>query len=167
MQRVFPGWRTSTAVGIAISLVAYGSEITEVTTLAEENVPPSVKSAPATHRQQKVLTVAKVEAGEKLEDFCLDSKGRILALLGPNDQNTGIALPATPGISAGQKQKFESAVHVYDATGHLVAKWAIGFSGQAINTAPDGTILIGGDGHVARFSQGGNARASKGAIGVG
>ena len=153
MQRLFPGWRTSTAVGFAISLFAYCSDITEVTILAEENVPSSVKSAPATHRQQKVLTVAKVEAGEKLEDFCLDSKGRILALLGPNDQSpSGIALPAVPGISAGQQPKFESAVHVFDATGHLVAKWAVGFSGQAINTAPDGTVLIGGDGHVARFS---------------
>jgi hypothetical protein len=42
-------------------------------------------------------------------------------------------------------------VHVFDSEGKLVAKWPVGFNGQAINTAPDGNILVGGDGRVARF----------------
>jgi hypothetical protein len=119
---------------------------------ADEAVPASVKEASATHKQKKVLTVAKVEAGEKLEDFCLDSTGRILALLGPNNQGAGSSLSAIAESFSKQRSKFESAVHVYDGEGNLVAKWPVGFSGQAINTAPDGTIVVGGDGHVARFS---------------
>jgi len=53
--------------------------------------------------------------------------------------------------TAKKPPKFASAVHVYDADGKLVEKWPVGFTGQAINTAPNGTIVIGGDGHVARF----------------
>jgi len=42
-------------------------------------------------------------------------------------------------------------VHVYDVSGKLVTEWPVGFKGQAINTAPDGSVVIGGSGRVARF----------------
>lgn len=122
MQRSFSGLTGFAAVSIAISLSAHSAGLAQVTAVAEESVPSSVKGAPATHKQQKILTVAKVEAGEKLEDFCLDSKGRILALLGPNDQGAGISLSAIAGIFSKKGAKFESAVHVYDAEGSLVSK---------------------------------------------
>jgi hypothetical protein len=149
MQRSFQGWKLCAALGIAISSYAIFAQVAAV---ADESVPSSIKGAPATHKQQKILTVAKAESGEKLEDFCLDTKGRILALLGPNDQGMGMSLSAIAGIFSKKGSKFESAVHVYNAEGNLVSKWPVGFSGQAINTAPDGTIVIGGNGHVARFS---------------
>src|SRR5205085_2381041 len=125
---------------------------------AEESVPATVKNATATHKQRKVVQAAQSHKGEKLEDFCLDSKGRILALLGSADRpEPGLMSAVTDALGeailgtgkAGRKSppKFESAVHVYDADSVLLEKWPVGFSGQAINTAPDGTIVIGGDGH--------------------
>ena len=121
------------------------------------------------------MKVANVNDGEKLEDFCIDSTGRILALLGPIDRNEArmiegddddsVVAGALRIFQGGSKKtkkdtkketkKFESEVHVYDADGKLVEKWPVGFSGQAINTAPDGTVLVGGDGRVARFDASG------------
>lgn len=121
----------------------------------EEDVPSSLKQAPATHKQVSIVSVANTAKGEKLEDFCVDSKGRILALLGPAN-NAGIPVPTLTNES---REKFDCAIHVYEADGKLVAKWPVGFSGQAINTAPDGTVVVGGDGRVARFDADGKKLA--------
>lgn len=133
-------------------------------TLAGEGVPKSLSKAAATHKQMKVVRVASSAEGQKLEDFCIDSEGRILVLLGPFDPNdpdsdvdgeeTNSTLGAIARFIGGKKKRpphFDSAVHVYDSDGNLSEKWAVGFSGQAINTAPDGTILVGGNGRVASF----------------
>lgn len=131
---------------------------------AGEAVAGSLTSAPATHKQSKILKVADSAAGQKLEDFCIDSQGRILTLLGPRGANDAEPMLEVEGDNStlgaisrllGGKKKaiphFDSAVHVYDSDGNLAEKWPVGFSGQAINTAPDGTILVGGNGRVARF----------------
>lgn len=130
------------------------------------NVAASVRSAPATHQQKNIVTVADIKNGEKLEDFCIDAKGRILALVGPADAaelglistddsliGSAISLFTTSAKTPAKKKpkKVESEVRVYDADGKLADHWAIGFTGQAINTSPDGTVVIGGDGRVARF----------------
>ncbi|MDB5387553.1 MAG: SMP-30/Gluconolaconase/LRE-like region [Planctomycetaceae bacterium] len=142
---------------IAITLLV-GSAIQPQFGLAasEESVTASTKSAPATHKQQKVISVANTKAGEKLEDFCVDADGRIFALLapaGPNDGGGVSLLGALFGAKPSAKKgpPFACAVHVFDADGKLSEKWPVEFSGQAISTAPDGTILVGGDGRVARF----------------
>jgi len=133
---------------------------------AEESVPATIKNSPASHKQRKVVQAANTQKGEKLEDFCIDTRGRILALLGPADQHEpgfmgAIAEAVSEAFNGSGKTgrksppKFENAVHVYDADGALLEKWPVGFAGQAINTAPDGTILIGGDGHLARFDASG------------
>jgi len=121
----------------------------------EEVVASAIRNAPATHKQKAIVDVAKAKEGAKLEDFCIDADGRILALLGPAEANEGGsllegALQLLQG-SAKTSPKFEPAVHIFQPDGELVAKWPVGFSGQAINTAPDGTILIGGDGRIERF----------------
>jgi hypothetical protein len=117
-------------------------------------VPESIKGSSATHKQTKVVTVANPQAGEKLEGFCVDVKGNILVLLGASEQPQGgpqaFALPGELG-AAKKTPKFACAVHVYSADGKLIGEWPVGFAGQAINTAPDGTVVIGGDGRVARF----------------
>jgi hypothetical protein len=118
---------------------------------SEEGVPAATKNAPATHKQASIVKVANAAAGETLEDFCIDASGRIVALLGPAASN-GVAFPLIGELLSDKKPpKFASEVRVYDADGALIEKWPIGFLGQAINTAPDGTILVGGDGHIARF----------------
>jgi hypothetical protein len=138
-----------------------------VAATANEVRPSSRSSSSATHKQSKVVTVANSREGQKLEDFCIDEKGRILALLGPVNSNDSEAIveveeptSESSGIARllgiGKKAPhFESAVHVYDSDGDLIEKWPLGFSGQAINTSPDGTILVGGNGRVARFDSSG------------
>lgn len=129
-----------------------------------DGVPRSVSKAPATHQQLKVVRVASSSEGQKLEDFCVDEQGRILVLLGPLDPNepgtsvdgdeNNSTLGAIARLLSGKKKRvphFDSAVHVYDGDGNLAEKWPVGFSGQAINIGPDGTILVGGNGRVASF----------------
>jgi hypothetical protein len=135
-------------IGCAFA-ICFGQEAA----IADESVPSSLKSAAATHVQKKIVQAANVSAGEKLEDFCIDSQGRILALVGSADAADS-AISLVSGLVqtlSGSSSKVECAIHVYDANGDLAAKWPIGFTGQAIGTAPDGTILVGGDGRVARF----------------
>jgi hypothetical protein len=155
-------WKRLAAVSVVVGVCGYFSSLSHLGA-QEESVPPSTKSAPATHKSAKVVTVADTRAGEKLEDFCIDAQGRILALLGPADphelgvvvvisgEDDAAAEPNRGKAAQKKPPQFPSAVHIYDADGKLVEKWQVGFTGQAINTAPDGTIVIGGDGHVARF----------------
>jgi hypothetical protein len=158
-------------LSIGIAIVASSVILSPLRVSAfDGNVAASVKSAPATHKQKTIVTVANIKDGEKLEDFCIDSKGRILALVGPgnaaemgltstDDSFIGGALSlfTTSAKTTAKKKpkKVESEVRVYDATGKLAEQWAVGFSAQAINTAPDGTVVVGGDGRVARFDAGG------------
>lgn len=137
-----------------ISAVASMSQA-QFSAAAEESVPATIKEAPATHKQKSIITVANVRAGEKLEDFCLDAEGRIVALLGPADAENGGFLVIPEGNASKPQEKFAAEVRIYDADGKLAGKWPVGFPGQAINTAPDGTIVIGGDGRVARFDASG------------
>lgn len=136
------------ASSIRTSYFLAGMLLLSVTAQAQEDIPTAVKSAAATHKQKTIVTVANSAKGEKLEDFCIDSKGRILALMGQGESEQGFAIPF---LGKAKPAKFACEVRVYDATGKMAAKWEVGFTGQAINTAPDGTIVVGGDGHVARF----------------
>lgn len=144
-------------LSIAIALLVGAAQLMVNNVAAdEEAVAASTQGAPATHKQKTVISAANLKAGEKLEDFCVDAEGRILALLGPSDRNDAGApglLESVFGTKASAKKlpKFESAVHVFDPAGKLTEKWPVGFSGQAICTATDGTILVGGNGLVARF----------------
>ncbi|RCS48238.1 hypothetical protein DTL42_13615 [Bremerella cremea] len=81
----------------------------------------------ATHEQVKLIEISKETP---VNAFCLDTKGQILAACG-----TG------PG-----------EVRVLDADGEAVASWKVDIKPEAINTAPDGTILVAGHGKLLRFS---------------
>lgn len=145
--------------GISVALVASSFLLSWWNTAqADEDSTESLKKEPALYKQTLVVTVAKTQDGQKLEDFCSDKEGRILALIGPAnadgfDGELSVFGVAARLLNAEKKKapKFEPAVHVFDATGKLISKWEVGFPGEAINTSPDGTILVGGNGKVARF----------------
>ncbi len=160
MPEISRSSRMLRAGGVGVVLAASSILLTLWTAArADEAVTKSTKNEPALYKQLLELKVAKTEEGQKLEDFCSDSEGRILALVGaagPNDFDGdsslgGLAVRLLNGSKKKKAPKFEPAVYVYDAAGKLVATWAIGFPGEAINTAPDGTVLVGGSGRVARF----------------
>ncbi|MGE3776802.1 MAG: hypothetical protein AB7F89_06450 [Pirellulaceae bacterium] len=116
----------------------------------EGGVAAAAQNASHTHQQSLVIEVADVKNDQKLEDFCTDAKGRILALVAPSGSAAtngllGDVLP-TKKVPTGACE-----IRVFDAAGKLVDKWPVGFHGQAINVAPNGTILVGGDGYLARF----------------
>lgn len=142
--------------GVLLAFAGLALAVLPKPAAADEPVPAVFGKTPTTHKQKTVVTVASAKEGSKLEDFCINKEGQILALLGPGGGHSEDGSPLE-GIlqllnGAGKKApKFDSAVHVFDASGELIEKWPVGFLGQAINTSSDGTILIGGDGHIARF----------------
>ncbi|PQO37388.1 hypothetical protein DTL21_05440 [Bremerella cremea] len=81
----------------------------------------------ATHEQAKLIEIPKESP---VNAFCLDAKGQILAACG-----------AGPG-----------EVKVLDANGEQLAAWSVDIKPEAINTAPDGSILVAGHGKLMRFS---------------
>jgi hypothetical protein len=156
------------ALSLTLGWLGLASVQAQFAAAAEEAVPAAVKKAPATHKQSLVVKVADPSKREKLEDFCLDSQGRILALIGQaeaaelgiepfseEDEEDAPKPKRTARKPAAKPAKVECQVRVYGADGKLADQWSVGFTGQAINTAPDGTIVIGGDGYVARFDASG------------
>ncbi len=85
----------------------------------------------ATHEQAAILKV-DVESLEptKVHAFCL----------GPNDE-----ILACCGTDAGE-------IRVFDAAGKYLRRWELPVQPEAINMAPDGTVLVGGQGELFRYS---------------
>lgn len=81
----------------------------------------------ATHEQIGLIEIPKTS---KVNAFCLDDKGRILAACGSG-----------PG-----------EIRVLNAEGEELAVYEVEIMPEAINTAPDGTILVAGQGKVLRLS---------------
>lgn len=88
----------------------------------------------ATHYQSGVIDVAQSsEDPHKVNAFCLDATGNIL-----------VACGAGPG-----------EIRMLDGDGKPLAAWKTDVKPEAINVAPDGTILVGGDGQLFRYSAAG------------
>ncbi len=131
------------------------------------------RSAEATHHQVKFIVPAQGEARLALASFCLTKDGKIVAVLNRQDaeQNggnvlSGIISAITSGESsatasdAKSKEKPSSdtakidspaQVRILDADGKLLDKWPVDFTAQAVNLCPDGNLILGGDGVLARY----------------
>ncbi|TWT34530.1 hypothetical protein [Blastopirellula retiformator] len=81
----------------------------------------------ATHEQVGLIEIPKESP---INAFCLNAEGQLLTAMGSG-----------PG-----------EIRILDASGEQVAAWQISIKPEAINTAPDGTILVAGNGQVMRFS---------------
>jgi len=86
----------------------------------------------ATHTHTRELTVPGRDGDTKMQvnAFCLSPKGEILAACGDG-----------PG-----------EVRVLSADGKFLRSWKVDFKPEAINTAGDGTVLVGGLGELVRYS---------------
>jgi hypothetical protein len=129
-------------------------------------VAPAVKSAPVkekapekkelsseekakatpTHEKASEISIASKDGKLKLQTLTADKNGNVLGLVGapryfdPSEKNSPVA-----------------EVHVYDADGKKVRDFSVGFNGQSLNTAPDGTIFVAGDGKLGKFSADGKS----------
>ena len=88
----------------------------------------------ATHRQTAVIKIADEDNPLKINSFCLDAKGRIVAACGSG-----------PG-----------EIRIVGDDGKILNSWAIDVKPEAVNVADDGAILVGGEGKLFRFSETGN-----------
>ncbi len=83
----------------------------------------------STHHQVAVIKIADQDNPMKINAFCLDAKGRIVAACG-----TG------PG-----------EVRIVNDDGDILQSWKVEVKPEAINVADDGSILVGGEGKLFRF----------------
>lgn len=99
----------------------------EEAVLAEEETTANIDEQ-STHQQVRVIEVPQAT---QVNAFCLASDGRILAACG-----------AGPG-----------EVTVLDADGKRLDSWKLAIKPEAINVAPDGTVLVAGQGKLIRLSK--------------
>lgn len=98
----------------------------------------------ATHKLLKGVKVAG-KNGNTLQTLAVDGDGRVLALVAP------------PRGFSQTKAGVTSEVHVLDPDGEAAGVWAVPFHANALNTAPDGTVYVAGDGKLAKFDKAGKA----------
>lgn len=144
-------WRRILACGVlALLCGACGAR-----TQAGDGAPAGIDKVEKTHQQVKVIDLPAVEAGARLQDFCVARDGSVIALLagappigdtGEDDGNT----------TASAKR---SQVCVLDADGKLARQWDVNFVGQAIGAGTDGSIYVGGNARLARFDEHGTLLA--------
>ena len=84
----------------------------------------------STHQQSGVIEIADKENPMKINAFCLDQKGQIVAVCGNG-----------PG-----------EVRVVDDEGKIIESWEVDVKPEAVNVTSDGSILVGGEGKLFRFN---------------
>jgi hypothetical protein len=122
---------------------------------ANDGVPPGVEKIQKTHKQIKAMDLQAIEAGARLQDFCVARDGSVVALV------AGAAPIGDNGADDGKadNKASRSQVGILDADGKLVRKWDVSFVGQSIATGTDGSVYVGGNARLARFDSGGKLLA--------
>lgn len=141
----------------------------------ESNSPAT--SHPASHQQVKAIAPARDNARLKLSSFCVLSDGRIVTVLdrqetvaeGASTSNGGIlnafvtAFTSSEGAGASKPSAEEASstpakeltsvaeVRLLDEDGKLLEQWPLDFQAQAVNVCPDGNLVLGGAGVLARY----------------
>lgn len=100
-----------------------------------------------THELVKTIAVRGEDSANRLQTLCLAADGNVAALVAP------------PRDGLAPQESTTCEVQVFDPRGNAVRKWKVHFLGQAINACPDGSILVAGDGHIARFDKQGKTLA--------
>ena len=108
--------------------------LSAVTTLGFAATKPQSIEDRSTHRQSSVISIADVKNPLKINAFCLDAQGNIVAVCGSG-----------PG-----------EVRVVNDQGEIVRSWDLDVRPEAVNVASDGSILVGGIGKLFRFDSQGN-----------
>lgn len=114
-----------------IGIPAYGQlEIN----LGIEPQTPETPEVEATHQQVATIKLQDDDANMNINAFCLDKQGHLVAACGMG-----------PG-----------KIQIADDTGRILKSWKVEVKPEAVNVAPDGTILVGGEGKLFRFDSEGS-----------
>ena len=109
--------------------------------LVNAQVPqPDDISEKATHEQVALIKATEGDTSLKLNTFCLDKEGNILA-------------GCNAGLNSDSSGK--GVIRVFDPDGKFLRSWETPVDPEAINVAPDGTVLVAGDGKLFRFNSAG------------
>ncbi len=123
------------AVAAGFAFVAFAAVKVEKT---------ETKTSAGTHAVSKSIDIKGEAKGVKLQTLTLGPDGMVYALLGA-DRYGG--KPANVG-----------EVQVLDPSGQKLRSWKVNFLSTAITCAPDGTVLVAGDGKLASFDNSGNVK---------
>lgn len=93
----------------------------------------------ASHDMVGDIKIKSADGKLGVQTMTLDAKGNVVALVAP---------PRSFGAPVANAT---SEVHVFSPDGKATSSWKVNFHGHAINTAPDGTVYVGGDGKIARY----------------
>jgi sugar lactone lactonase YvrE len=110
------------------------------------------KRTVATHKQTAIFPLLDVKKKPALHTFCLDGKGNLLVACGGRQT---IYVPGKDGEVEPKTVGEPAEIRVLDPEGKLLHTWELDFTPQAINVDDEGTIYVGGDGHLAKLDQNG------------
>ncbi len=85
----------------------------------------------STHQQSAIVKIADDDNPLKINAFCMDAEGHIVAVCGSG-----------PG-----------EVRIVNDEGEILRSWKVNVRPEAINVASDGSILVGGEGELFRFDR--------------
>jgi hypothetical protein len=108
---------------------------------------PDAASTSPTHELTKKIAVKGEDAANQLQTLCLSPDGNVVALV------------ARPRYGPVSESAATSEIQVFDPQGNSVRRWKVKFLAQSVNAAPDGSILVAGDGRIARFDKNGRQLA--------
>ncbi len=108
-----------------------------VSVVASTVVGAGVKTKPvdeqSTHQQTTVIKMAEESTPLKINAFCLNANGQIVAVCGNG-----------PG-----------EVRIINDDGKILTSWKTDVKPEAVNVADDGSVLVGGEGKLFRFDANG------------
>ncbi len=115
--------------------------------------PRSAAESPAgpTHAQVRTIRPTGDDVSLTLKSFCLAPNGQLVTLVAEGGVIWG-ASPLANDKGPTEAKPERSEIRVLDAEGILLHKFPVDFVGHSVNVAPDGSIYVGGNGLVAKYT---------------
>ena len=113
----------------------------------------------APFQQDKAINVAG--SGSKILGFCVLKNGTLAVISGAGESYGSSLSEVTLGLFGGKSnaKNTPSRVQWLDADGKVLQSADLDFKPKAVNSAPDGTIYVVGEGIIARFDAAGKKLA--------
>jgi len=103
---------------------------------------PAIDDSLATHKQAAVIKISGKGNEQQLRTFCVNNAGTIYAVVGPDRPYSNVK---------SSDRHNGSEIRVLDSTGKEVEKWSLEFAAQSIAVSPNGTVVVAGNGRIAKF----------------